>query len=97
LGEFRNAIEQPVILIDGVLISGAQPGLAPTSNNAGTLASPAGAERRPPAPRESLSEPEKRAVIEALQRTPGNKSHAAVGLGLSRTRLHAPRGFGLDG
>ncbi len=97
LGEFRNAIEQPVILIDGVLISGAQPGLAPTSNNAGTLASLAGAERRPPAPRESLSEPEKRAVIEALQRTPGNKSHAAVGLGLSRTRLHAPPGFGLDG
>lgn len=91
MGEFQNAIEHALILIDGVLISGAQLGLAPPSNNAGTLASPAGAERRPPAPLQALSELEEQAVIEALQRTHGNKSHAAVGLGLSRTRFYTLR------
>jgi transcriptional regulator of acetoin/glycerol metabolism len=47
--------------------------------------------------REGLPEMEKRAVMEALRRSNGNRSKAAAALGLSRTRFYTLlRRFGLD-
>jgi len=37
---------------------------------------------------QALPEMEKQAVVEALRRAHGNKSHAAAALGLSRTRFY---------
>jgi DNA-binding NtrC family response regulator len=50
-----------------------------------------------PPEREGLPEMEKRAVMEALKRSNGNRSKAAATLGLSRTRFYTLlRRFGLD-
>jgi transcriptional regulator with GAF, ATPase, and Fis domain len=96
--ELQNAIERAVILSDGELISAAQLGVAAPGRSA--AAAPDTATPATPAPSSpaaagdaaagarSLPEMEKQAVIDALARAHGNKSHAAAALGLSRTRFY---------
>jgi DNA-binding NtrC family response regulator len=89
--ELQNAIERAVILSDGGLISAAQLGVTPSASAPGTGRVAEGPER------EGLPEMEKRAVMEALRRSNGNRSKAAAALGLSRTRFYTLlRRFGLD-
>jgi transcriptional regulator with GAF, ATPase, and Fis domain len=90
--ELQNAIERAVILSDGGLISAAQLGVTPSETP--PCVAPAEA---PPPEREGLPEMEKRAVMEALKRSNGNRSKAAAALGLSRTRFYTLlKRFGLD-
>jgi transcriptional regulator with GAF, ATPase, and Fis domain len=86
--ELQNAIERAVILSDGGLISAAQLGVV-----AATAAAAAGApsrvvEQPGSASQRSIPEMEREAITEALRRANGNKSHAAIALGLSRTRFY---------
>jgi len=103
--ELQNAIERAVILSDGGLISAAQLGVTPaasplaTSRAADEPSRAASSQTPPPVPPdgEGLPEMEKRAVMEALKRSNGNRSKAAAALGLSRTRFYTLlRRFGLD-
>jgi transcriptional regulator with GAF, ATPase, and Fis domain len=98
--ELQNAIERSVILSDGGLISAAQLGVAPiAASSAGRPAAtqPAASSSAAEAPAHTLPELEKQAVVEALQRSKGNKSQAAAALGLSRTRFYTLlRRFGLE-
>jgi transcriptional regulator with GAF, ATPase, and Fis domain len=86
--ELQNAIERAVILSDGGLITAAQLGVVRPAG------APVDALRVGPptdgraAPLTSLPELEKQAIVEALRRTGGNKSHAAAALGLTRTRFY---------
>jgi len=93
--ELQNAIERAVILSDGGLISSAQLGITVAGRSAPSSAAPAAtaapiapAAAGPAAGGQSLPEMEKQAVIDALARAHGNKSHAAAALGLSRTRFY---------
>jgi len=89
--ELQNAIERAVILSDGGLISAAQLGVTPSAS------APVATSEALPPEREGLPEMEKRAVMEALKRSNGNRSKAAAALGLSRTRFYTLlRRFGLD-
>jgi len=106
--ELQNAIERAVILSDGGLISAAQLGVEPAPSPtpgrvAETPSVAASIHVAPPSEGEgssgmqALPEMEKRAVIEALRRSKGNRSQAAASLGLSRTRFYTLlRRFGLD-
>jgi Nif-specific regulatory protein len=84
--ELQNAIERAVILCDGGLISAAQLGVTLASGTTGGPSRAADAAR--PGPPTPLPELEKQAIVDALARTNGNKSHAAAALGLSRTRFY---------
>jgi transcriptional regulator with GAF, ATPase, and Fis domain len=95
--ELQNAIERAVILNDGGLISAAHLGVvaapaqvavAPSMPAPPAAVSPAAAAPADPAAAQSLPELEKQAIIQALERARGNKSHAAAALGLTRTRFY---------
>jgi two-component system response regulator HydG len=94
--ELQNAIERALILADGGLISAAHLGIvAPAPTGAVSLSGPAAVPSPPPAI-QSLAEVEKQSILEALRRAKGNKSRAAVALGLGRTQLYTRlRRFGL--
>jgi len=86
--ELQNAIERALILADGELISGAHLGIAGHSPPAAAmLFRPAAVEGSEPVT-QPLAEIEKQSVLEALRRAKGNKSRAAVALGLSRGALY---------
>ncbi len=80
--ELSNAIERALILSDGGAIRPEQLGLP--------LAPPAGRAngRSAPPPSGSLPEVERRLVVEALERTGGNKLRAAATLGITRSQLY---------
>jgi len=99
--ELQNAVERALIVSDGGLITAEQLGLtvtrapvaeAPTrvgGSESGVAAAP-----RPVV--ESLADLERRTIIDALARVNGNKSRAAVALGVSRTQLYTRlKRFGL--
>jgi transcriptional regulator with GAF, ATPase, and Fis domain len=94
--ELQNAIERALILADGALISADHLGIvAPAPSAAVSLSGPAAVPSPPPAI-QSLAEVEKQSILEALRRAKGNKSRAAVALGLGRTQLYTRlRRFGL--
>jgi len=94
--ELQNAIERALILADGRLISAAHLGIAaPAPTAAVSLSGPAALPSPPPVI-QSLAEMEKQSILEALRRAKGNKSRAAVALGLGRTQLYTRlRRFGL--
>jgi transcriptional regulator with GAF, ATPase, and Fis domain len=94
--ELQNAIERALILADGWLISAAHLGIAaPAPPAAVSLSGPAAVPSPPPVI-QSLAEVEKQSILEALRRAKGNKSRAAVALGLGRTQLYTRlRRFGL--
>ncbi len=80
--ELSNAIERALILSDGGAIRPEQLGLpigAAPITRANGLAVPAGG---------SLPEIERRLVVEALERTAGNKLRAAAALGVTRSKLY---------
>src|SRR5438128_6012649 len=86
--ELQNAIERALILADGALISGAHLGIVGHSPPAAAmLFRPAAVEGSEPVT-QPLAEVEKQSVLEALRRAKGNKSRAAVALGLSRGALY---------
>jgi DNA-binding NtrC family response regulator len=94
--ELANAIERGLILADGGLLTAAHLGLdgagAPARSGAN-----GGPPEGDPAP-EALADLEKRAILAALEYTKGNKTQAAITLGISRTQLHTRmRRFGLHG
>ena len=94
--ELQNAIERALILADGGLISAAHLGIAaPAPPVAVSLSGPTAVPSPPPVI-QSLAEVEKQSILEALRRAKGNKSRAAVALGLGRTQLYTRlRRFGL--
>ncbi len=94
--ELQNAIERALILADGGLISAAHLGIvAPAPTAAVSLSGPAAVPSPPPVI-QTLAEVEKQSILEALRRAKGNKSRAAVALGLGRTQLYTRlRRFGL--
>ena len=84
--ELENAIERALILAEEGLVAAAHLGLG------GATAEPREATRDWPAAElvapESLADVEKRAIVAALEQTRGNKTRAAVRLGITRTKLH---------
>ena len=95
--ELQNAIERAVILSDGGLISATQLGVVASAAKPNVAASASvvadgplsGSDGAPASrPPRSIPEMEKEAINDALRRANGNKSHAAIALGLSRTRFY---------
>ena len=94
--ELQNAIERALILADGDLISAAHLGIPAPPPTAAVSPSGPAALPSPPPVIQSLAEVEKQAILEALRRAKGNKSRAAVALGIGRTQLYTlMRRFGL--
>jgi transcriptional regulator with GAF, ATPase, and Fis domain len=94
--ELQNAIERALILADGGLISAAHLGIVARAPTAAVSLSGPAAVPSPPPVIQSLAEVEKQSILEALRRAKGNKSRAAVALGLGRTQLYTRlRRFGL--
>jgi DNA-binding NtrC family response regulator len=83
--ELQNAIERSLITSEGTLITAAHLGLAPSYAPAAAVAAPSPASESAPA---SLHALERKAILDALQRTHGHKSRAAALLGLTRFQLH---------
>jgi len=76
-------------------VSAAQLGIAAPATPAMSPSDPAPVPSPPPA-LQPLAELEKEAILEALRRAKGNKSRAAIALGLGRTQLYTRmRRFGL--
>jgi transcriptional regulator with GAF, ATPase, and Fis domain len=90
--ELQNAIERALIISDGGLITPDQLGIAVKGEACGSplpeVAGGVPAQTVPPSGTESLADLERRAIAEALRRAKGNKSRAAVALGLSRMQLY---------
>jgi Nif-specific regulatory protein len=84
--ELANVVERALILSEGGLLTAAHFDLdraggrrnGPGRGQAAQEASPA----------ETLADMERRAIVATLQRTRGNKTQAAVLLGITRTQLH---------
>jgi DNA-binding NtrC family response regulator len=84
--ELQNAIERSLITSEGTLITSAHLALAPSP-----VPTPLAAAPLPAAPVNtpgSLDDLERKAILEALQRTHGHKSRAAALLGLTRFQLY---------
>jgi len=85
--ELQNAIERALITCEGTLVTAAhlaipKPAKAPTA--------PGQAEPvRPAAESMALEELERKAIVDALQRTHGHKARAATLLGLTRFQLYS--------
>jgi len=96
--ELQNAIERALIMSDGGLITAAQLGIisrAARPAHEGSDGAPPPAEALPTA--DSLPELEKRMVLDALEKSKGNKSRAATLLGLTRFQLYTRlKRYGLD-
>jgi transcriptional regulator with GAF, ATPase, and Fis domain len=90
--ELENAVERALIVSDGGLLNAAHFALGPSR---GREPAPATAEAAPTG--RALAELEKEAILEALRRANGNKSHAAAKLGITRTQLYTRlKRFGIN-
>jgi transcriptional regulator with GAF, ATPase, and Fis domain len=88
--ELENAVERALILAEGDLLTAAHFGL-----DGGRQQRPGGTSSHPATP-ETLVDLERRAILGALEHTKGNKTRAAVLLGITRTQLHTRvRRYGL--
>ncbi len=85
--ELQNAIERGLITCEGTLVTSAHLAIALPPKH---IAHPAHAEpARPAAGSMALQELERKAIIDALQRTHGHKARAAALLGLTRFQLYS--------
>jgi DNA-binding NtrC family response regulator len=93
--ELQNAIERSLITSEGTLITAAHLALAPSP-----VPTPLAAAPLPAAPVNtpgSLDDLERKAILEALQRTHGHKSRAAALLGITRFQLYTRlKRYGID-
>ncbi len=96
--ELQNAIERALIMSDGGLITAAQLGITLRAAGAAREASDGARVQSETSPTaDSLFEVEKRMVLDALEKTKGNKSRAAKHLGLTRFQLYTRlKRYGLD-
>ena len=91
--ELANAVERALILADGGLLAAAHFGLDGTRGQRLEAGNGQASEKSLP---EGLADVEKRAIRAALEHTKGNKTQAAVILGITRTKLHTRlKRFGL--
>ena len=90
--ELENAVERALIVSDGALLTAAHFALGPPrGREPGSPTAETSLEGR------NLTELEKRAILDALRRAKGNKSHAAAELGITRTQLYTRlKRFGID-
>jgi DNA-binding NtrC family response regulator len=85
--ELQNAIERGLITCEGSLLTAAHLAIHTPSER---TASPPHSERVPSAAGHgALQELERKAIIDALERTHGHKSRAAALLGLTRFQLYS--------
>ncbi len=92
--ELQNAIERSLITSQGTLITAAHLALAPSPVPTQPAAPLPAAPVNIPG---SLDELERKAIVEALQRTHGHKSRAATLLGLTRFQLYTRlKRYGID-
>jgi len=95
--ELQNAIERALILAGDELISAEHLGIMARAPRDTTIAATAAREAEAVTKSQTLAGQERHMIAEALRRAKGNKSRAAVTLGLSRTQLlRRVRRFGLD-
>jgi DNA-binding NtrC family response regulator len=85
--ELQNAIERGLITCDGTLITAAHLAIPLPSEPAASPRPPEGV--RPAAGSMALDELERKAIVDALQRTHGHKARAAALLGLTRFQLYS--------
>jgi DNA-binding NtrC family response regulator len=91
--ELANAVERALILAEGGLLTAAHFGLDGTRGQRLEAGNGQASEKAVP---EALADMERRAILAALERTKGNKTQAAVILGITRTKLHTRlKRFGL--
>ncbi len=83
--ELANAVERALILADGSLLTAPHFDLARAMSVRQDRADGRTAEKSAP---QALADLEKGAILAALQHTNGNKTQAALRLGISRTQLH---------
>jgi two-component system response regulator HydG len=83
--ELQNAIERALITCEGTLVTAAHFAIPVPSEQSSSPRSPEPV--RPPASM-ALDELERKAIIEALQRTHGHKARAPALLGLTRFQLY---------
>jgi transcriptional regulator with GAF, ATPase, and Fis domain len=83
--ELQNAIERALITCDGTLVTAAQLAIPLPSD---PIRPPGVPEPARPAASMALDELERKAIIDALQRTHGHKARAAALLGLTRFQLY---------
>ena len=84
--ELRNAVERMTVLSRGDSITVAD--VPAEIREAVAAANPAAAIAAPAAPAESLAETEKRQILAVLEKAGGNRSKAALELGINRRTLH---------
>jgi len=85
--ELQNAIERGLISCGGALVTAGHLAISEPSHQATPPRQPEPA--RPPGSSVDLEELERKAIIEALQRTHGHKARAAALLGLTRFQLYS--------
>jgi transcriptional regulator with GAF, ATPase, and Fis domain len=83
--ELQNAVERALITCEGTLVTAAHLAISLPSEESSPPGSP---EPVRPAASLALDELERKAIIDALQRTHGRKARAAALLGLTRFQLH---------
>jgi DNA-binding NtrC family response regulator len=87
--ELQNAIERGLISCEGTLVTAAHLAVHPVSEaTAAPAAAPPASPPTPPAASGSLQDRERAAILDALQRTHGQKSRAAALLGITRFQLY---------
>ncbi len=84
--ELQNAVERGLITCEGTLVTAAHLAIPLPS---GQMTPPRQPEAARPAASMALDELERKAIIEALQRTHGHKARAAALLGLTRFQLYS--------
>jgi transcriptional regulator with GAF, ATPase, and Fis domain len=84
--ELQNAIERSLITSEGTLVTAAHLAIPP--GPAAAALQPEAAPTPPPGSPGSLQDLERAAILEALQRTHGQKSRAATLLGITRFQLY---------
>jgi len=84
--ELQNAIERSLITSEGTLVTAAHLAIPP--GPAAAAPQPEAAPTPPPGSPGFLQDLERAAILEALQRTHGQKSRAATLLGLTRFQLY---------
>ncbi|HET7379636.1 MAG TPA: sigma 54-interacting transcriptional regulator [Gaiellales bacterium] len=93
--ELQNAIERALITCEGTLVTAAHLAVTPPSRESGPPRPAAPAS--PAASSVDLEELERKAIIEALERTHGHKARAAKLLGLTRFQLYSRlKRYGID-
>ena len=86
--ELQNTIERALILAEGPLISAQHLGIASPSPRDATTATLAAPPKDDAATTLTIAAQEKRAIVEALERTHGHQGRAARLLGLTRFQLY---------